>query len=99
FEHLSFDRRRFAPDLLEELLSAASQSVTVDGDLVSIGHIYIERKVRPLNLYLREEDPERSARAVLDYGQAIRNLACSNIFPGDLLLKNFGVTRAERVIF
>jgi len=99
FEHLTFDRRRFSPELLEELSTAAADSVTVEGDEVAIRHIYIERKVRPLNLFLREEGEELTARAVLDYGQAIRDLACSNIFPGDMLLKNFGVTNAGRVIF
>lgn len=99
FEHLTFDRRRFTPALLEELAGAAADSVSVEGDSITFHHIYIERKVRPLNLYLREEDEGLTARAVLDYGQAIRDLASSNIFPGDMLLKNFGVTRAGRVIF
>ena len=29
----------------------------------------------------------------MDYGLAIKQLAAANIFPGDMLLKNFGVTR------
>src|SRR5699024_10386014 len=33
------------------------------------------------------------------YGQAIRDLAAANIFPGDMLFKNFGVTRLGRVVF
>lgn len=99
FEHVTFDRRRFDPELLEELASAAGQTVSVSEDEVTIHHMYIERKVRPLNLFLREGSGQATARAVLDYGQAIRDLAASNIFPGDLLLKNFGVTRTDRVIF
>jgi isocitrate dehydrogenase kinase/phosphatase len=61
--------------------------------------MYIERRMTPLNLYLRSAPAADAERAVLDYGQCIRDLACTNIFPGDLLLKNFGVTRHGRVIF
>jgi isocitrate dehydrogenase kinase/phosphatase len=53
----------------------------------------------PLNLYLRTASETAAERVVLDYGQCIRDLAYTNIFPGDLLLKNFGVTRHGRVIF
>jgi isocitrate dehydrogenase kinase/phosphatase len=99
FEHLAFDRSRFAPELLEELQTECGESVQVTGDQVDIRHLYAERRLAPLNLYIRETD-ERSARAaVVDYGQAIRDLAATNTFPGDLLLKNFGVTRTGRVIF
>jgi isocitrate dehydrogenase kinase/phosphatase len=96
FEYLKFDRRRFSPELLDELLATAANSVSVEGDSVVIKHVYTERRLIPLNLYLR--DPE-AAEAVVDYGQAIKDLAATNIFPGDLLLKNFGVTRHGRVVF
>ena len=99
FEHLIFDRDRFAPDLLEELVTAAAGTVTVDERHVHIRHLYVERRVRPLNLFLREAEQGEAERVVRDYGQAIRDLATTNIFPGDLLLKNFGVTRSGRVTF
>jgi isocitrate dehydrogenase kinase/phosphatase len=99
FEHLTFEKRRFSARLLEELAASAAGSVTVDDELVHVHHLYVERRVQPLDLYLREADPESAARAVLDYGQAIRDLATTNIFPGDFLLKNFGVTRQGRVTF
>lgn len=99
FEHLRFERRRFSPALLEELQCVANQTVLVEGDMVVIRHVYIERQVTPLNLYVREAEPELAAAAVVDYGQAIKDLAASGIFPGDLLLKNFGVTRQGRVVF
>lgn len=99
FEHLTFDTSRFAPDLLEELRSEAAGSVTIQGGEVAIHHIYVERRLEPLNLFLREAEDGAAREALLDYGQAIRDLAVSNIFPGDLLLKNFGVTRHGRVIF
>lgn len=99
FEHLRFDRRRFAPDLLDELRTKASHRVTVDGDSVVIRHLYIERRLTPLNLFVRSAPPEAARAAVLDYGRAIKDLASANIFPGDILLKNFGVSRHGRVIF
>jgi isocitrate dehydrogenase kinase/phosphatase len=99
FEHLTFDIRRFEPDLVEELRTAASDDVTVSETGIHFHHLYLERRVRPLNLYLREVDEDRAAAALQDYGRAIRDLAYSNIFPGDMLLKNFGVTRHGRVIF
>jgi isocitrate dehydrogenase kinase/phosphatase len=99
FEHLAFPRRRFHPSLLEELLGSASLNVTLEGEHVVLHHLYTERRVRPLNLHLRAADQASARRVVLDYGQAIRDLAATNIFPGDLLLKNFGVTRHGRVIF
>jgi isocitrate dehydrogenase kinase/phosphatase len=73
--------------------------VHIDGDDLIFDHMYIERRMVPLNLYLRSAQPADAERAVLDYGQSIRDLALSNIFAGDLLLKNFGVTRHGRVIF
>lgn len=99
FEHLEFDRARFSPEVLDELLAEAPSTVRVNGDCVDLGHLYIERRVRPLDLYLREVDEAAGAEAVADYGQALHDLAATNTFPGDLLLKNFGVTRNGRVIF
>ena len=99
FKRIKFPKARFAPDLLEELLTEGSRTVLVEGDELLIDHVYIERRMTPLNLYLRSAKREQAEKAVLDYGQAIRDLAVTNIFPGDLLLKNFGVTRHGRVIF
>lgn len=99
FRRLRFPLSLFAKELLEELRSEAGESVRIDGDDLIIDHCYIERRLRPLNLYLQEVEPIAARRAVIDYGQAIRDLARSNVFPGDLLLKNFGVTRSGRIIF
>jgi isocitrate dehydrogenase kinase/phosphatase len=99
FKMLRFPRTRFDPVLLEHLLESTAQTVSVDGDDVVVMHCYVERRLRPLNLYLAEASPLAARHAVLDYGQAIRDLAATNIFPGDLLLKNFGVTRNGRIIF
>ena len=99
FRRLSFDVRRFNDKLLAALLEGCSLNCRIEGDQLLIEHIYIERRLTPLNIYLREASAEDAASAVIDYGQAIRDLASSNIFAGDLLPKNFGVTRRGRVIF
>ena len=99
FQRLRFSRRQFAPEALDELLRECAQTVQLDGEEVLIRHCYVERRVRPLDLYVREMPRPAAERAVLDYGQAIKDLARSNLFPGDLLLKNFGVTRHGRVLF
>jgi isocitrate dehydrogenase kinase/phosphatase len=98
FEHLDFPRRCFPDDLLAYLLAVTSMSVRVEGDRVVVRHLYIERRVTPLNLFLRDADPEAARDAVIDYGNAIKDLAAADIFTGDMLLKNFGVTRNGRVI-
>ncbi len=99
FLRLRFPKRQFAPAALDELLRECAQTVQLEGDEVLIKHCYVERRVRPLNLYVREAPAQAAERAVLEYGQAIKDLARSNIFPGDLLLKNFGVSRHGRVLF
>jgi isocitrate dehydrogenase kinase/phosphatase len=99
FRRLRFPRARFAPELLQDLQLEAAGSVHEDGADLVFDHMYIERRMTPLNLYLRSAPAAAAERVVLDYGQCIRDLAYTNIFPGDLLLKNFGVTRHGRVIF
>jgi isocitrate dehydrogenase kinase/phosphatase len=99
FEHLCIPRERFEESLLQLLLAEASHTVRVEGDDVLIAHCYIERRVRPLNLYLLEEKETRVVAAALDYGQAIKDLAAANVFAGDIFTKNFGVTRTGRVVF
>ncbi|HME41020.1 MAG TPA: bifunctional isocitrate dehydrogenase kinase/phosphatase [Steroidobacteraceae bacterium] len=99
FKRLRLPRGRFMPALADELLNEASQSCRIEGDDLIVEHCYIERRLRPLNLFLREADPAAAESAIIDYGNALRDLAASDVFPGDLLLKNFGVTSHGRVIF
>ena len=99
YRHLRFPRDRFAPALLDELLQQCAQSVRVDGDQVEVALCYVQRRFRPLNLYLREQGGEAVRAAVLDYAQAITDMARNNIFPGDMLPKNFGVSRHGRAVF
>jgi len=99
FEHLRIPGDRFDSELLAELLRDAASIVKKDGGDVIIARAYVERRLRPLNVFFRENEPETVAAAGRDYGQSIKDLAASNIFPGDLLTKNFGVTRHGRVVF
>jgi len=99
FEHLRFDKARFNPTLLDELLKTAARTVRVEGESVIIEHLYTERRLVPLNLYLREVGEDAGHDMVVEYGNAIKDLASTNIFPGDILLKNFGVTRHRRIVF
>jgi isocitrate dehydrogenase kinase/phosphatase len=99
FEHLQIHRDRFTADLLAELEAEAGRTVQINLEHVVIEHVYVERRVIPLDLYLQQAEPEAAQAAVVEYGRAIKDLAETNIFPGDLLLKNFGVTRHGRVVF
>ncbi len=99
YRNIELPLDRFSPDLLDELVNGASRTTRVSGDRLVVDLVYMERKLRPLNLYLSEASRVRAEAAVRDYGQAIKELAMTNIFPGDMLLKNFGVTRHGRVIF
>jgi isocitrate dehydrogenase kinase/phosphatase len=99
YEHLKIPRARISPGLLEDLLREASRDVEVRGDDLVVRHVYVERRVTPLDVFLREAEPEAAEAAVSDWGRCIKDLAAANIFPGDVLLKNFGVTRHGRVVF
>ncbi|HMT21951.1 MAG TPA: bifunctional isocitrate dehydrogenase kinase/phosphatase, partial [Promineifilum sp.] len=99
FEFLEFPRERFSGELLTALAESCSQSVCIGDETVVIAHAYVQRRVVPLDIFVREAREDTACLAVSDYGQAIKDLASSNIFPGDMLLKNFGVTRHGRVVF
>jgi isocitrate dehydrogenase kinase/phosphatase len=99
FEHLRISRDRFEPALIKKLLRDAAATVRLEGNDIIIAHAYVERRVRPLNLLFAEADEMTAIAAARDYGQAVKDLAASNIFPGDLLTKNFGLTRRGRVVF
>jgi isocitrate dehydrogenase kinase/phosphatase len=99
FKNLALPLARFAPELLEQLRELAPSSIEIDGDNLIVRHCYIERRLRPLNLYLPTATQEQIERAVRDYGDAIKELAIANVFCGDLIWRNFGLTRYDRVIF
>jgi len=99
FSYAALPRSRFHPDLLEELGRLAPTSFELDGDSIVIKHLYIERRMTPLNIHLEHANDDDVEHAVEEYGNAIREMAIANIFPGDMLWKNFGVTRYGRVVF
>ncbi|MBK9114357.1 MAG: bifunctional isocitrate dehydrogenase kinase/phosphatase [Betaproteobacteria bacterium] len=99
YSDVAFPRSRFAPELLAELRDVAPTQIEEDGDRVIVRHVYIERRMTPLNLFLEAADDSERIAAIRDYGDALRELAAVNIFAGDLLFKNFGMTRYGRVVF
>uniref|UniRef100_UPI00258018AC bifunctional isocitrate dehydrogenase kinase/phosphatase n=1 Tax=Aeromonas sp. TaxID=647 RepID=UPI00258018AC len=99
FTNFEFPLDRISPELLAELKTVAPSALTITGDKLVITHLYTERKMIPLNLYLDKADEQQTRLALEEYGNAIKQLAAANIFPGDMLFKNFGVTRHGRVVF
>ncbi|MBD3649338.1 MAG: bifunctional isocitrate dehydrogenase kinase/phosphatase [Pseudomonadales bacterium] len=99
FTDMILPRARFSEDLIEELLAVAASSVTLTEEFIIISHLYTERLMTPLNIYIERESNFEVRQALDEYGNAIKQLAAANIFPGDMLLKNFGVTRHGRVVF
>lgn len=96
---LAVRKSAFAPALLEEIDREAREAIAITGDQVVFKHAYTERRMTPLDVHLREASPEAARTAVIDLGRAIKDLAGLNLFPGDLLPKNFGVTRHGRIVF
>ncbi len=103
FSDAALPLARFSQEVINQLKSLAPSLIEIEGSDLIIKHVYIERRMVPLNIYL--EQAERDGRddlidqVVQEYGNAIRELASANIFPGDMLWKNFGVTRYGRVVF
>jgi isocitrate dehydrogenase kinase/phosphatase len=99
YSNVAFPRSRFEPELIEELERTCASVVEVGDDVIVIKHLYIERRMIPLNIYLADATREQVTQAVVEYGHAIKDLVAANIFPGDMLWKNFGVTRHGKVVF
>jgi isocitrate dehydrogenase kinase/phosphatase len=114
YSNVAFPRERFEDELIEEIQKFAPSQIEINTrpdngrQEVVIKHAYIERRMIPLNIYLQEsfdvglQDPRAKAqmeRAVIEYGNAIKDLVAANIFPGDMLWKNFGITRHGKVVF
>jgi len=99
YSEVTLPRQRFSSELIRELLQYCPSVVEVDQECVLLRHVYIERRMTPLNIYLQHATDVEVDRAICEYGNAIKDLAAANIFPGDMLFKNFGVTRLNRVVF
>jgi isocitrate dehydrogenase kinase/phosphatase len=99
FAHVAFPDSRFDPELIEEMKNVAPSAIEHAEGQIVVDHMYVERRLTPLDLFIHDADDDKLRDAVLDYGNAIKELASADLFPGDLLLKNFGVTRYGRVVF
>ena len=99
FSNVAFPLKDIDDALLKELEKKASSNIEIENDLLIIKHMYIENKMTPLNMYLETANKKQQNHIINDYGKAIDELINSNIFPGDMLTKNFGVTRQNRVVF
>ncbi len=99
FSSVAFPIERISPPLLEKLKKDIPSQLEIDGDYLIIQHLYIEKRMVPLNIFIEYATDEQLEEAVRDYGNSIKDMARANIFPGDMLIKNFGVTRQNRVIF
>ncbi len=99
FSDVAFPHARFEDELLAELRHFCPSVIEDDGETLIIKHVYIERRMVPLNIYLRDANAAQVTQAVIEYGNAIKDLVAANIFPGDMLWKNFGVTRHGKVVF
>lgn len=99
YTRVAFPRHRFDDELIAELKHFCASLIEESGDDLVLKHVYIERRMVPLNIYLQDATPEQVERVVVEYGHAIKDLVAANIFPGDMLWKNFGVTRHGKVVF
>jgi len=107
YSQVALPRARISAELMRELMATCPSLLDVDQNSdqnaeqssVIIKHVYIERRMTPLNIYLQHATDTELEHAIDEYGEAIKDLARANIFPGDMLYKNFGVTRLDRVVF
>ena len=99
YSHAAFPTSRITAELMAELQAKCGSSIEIEGDKVIVRHLYIERRLDPLNLYFQNASEDQKENAVIGFGNALKEMAAANIFAGDLLYKNFGVTRHGRVIF
>jgi isocitrate dehydrogenase kinase/phosphatase len=99
YSDVAFPLDRLDPALLAELERSCASSLARDGGRLVIKHLYVERRMTPLDIWIRTAADDQVRHVVREYGQAVRELAEANIFAGDLMLKNFGVTHWGRVVF
>lgn len=99
FENFAIESARISPALRAALWQFVPEKLQQRGDMLVISHLYMERKMTPLNIWLEQANDAQRRDAIEEYGNAVKQLAAANIFPGDMLFKNFGVTRHGRVVF
>ncbi|WP_434778183.1 bifunctional isocitrate dehydrogenase kinase/phosphatase [Neisseria sp. Ec49-e6-T10] len=99
FSYVAFPLARFSAECLQQLENNCHSNISIEDDCLIIKHMYIERRMTPLNIYMTQANETEKTRVLQDYGLAIKEIAAAGVFPGDLLMKNFGVTRHGRVVF
>lgn len=99
FENFAIEQQRLSPQLLALLQREVPEKLHYQGEQLVISHLYMERRMTPLNMWLEQANPQQRREAIEEYGNAVKQLAAANIFPGDMLYKNFGITRHGRVVF
>ncbi len=99
YSNVSLPTSRFEPELLEELKETCASSIFFDNENIIFRHVYLERRMTPLNMFMQQASDKQLEAVIKDYGDAIKQLAAANIFPGDFLYKNFGVTQLGRIVF
>ncbi len=99
YSNVALPKSRFNAELIAEIKHFCPSLLEEDGANFVLKHLYIERRMVPLNLYLQAATPAQRDAAVIEYGNAIKDLVAANIFPGDMLWKNFGMTRHDKVVF
>ncbi|QRN41672.1 MAG: bifunctional isocitrate dehydrogenase kinase/phosphatase [Neisseriaceae bacterium] len=99
YTNVAIPLSRCSEELLTELKELAPSQIKICKDLLIIKHVYIERRLKPLNIQMKKAPQEEKENLVIEYGNTLKDLATANIFPGDMLYKNFGLTSYGKLIF
>ena len=97
YYNLELDPAWFEADLLAELLRDAGKSVSLRDDAVILKHLIVQRRVRPLPVFLQDATPEEAREVIVNLGHCIKNNAAANVFNKDLDARNYGVSRFQKV--
>lgn len=94
---IRLDRRWFSADLLEELLTEASETVSLVDDDVVFKYLIVQIKLTPLPVYLETATEKQAETAIANLGYCIKNNAAANIFNRDLDARNYGIGSYSKV--
>jgi isocitrate dehydrogenase kinase/phosphatase len=97
YYNLKLDRSWFNPALLDELLVEASETVSLRGDAVILKFLIVQRRMRPLPVFLETATEAEAETAIINLGDCIKNNAAANIFNKDLDARNYGVSRFLKI--
>jgi len=97
YSNVKLDRAMFAPSLLDELLEAGVETVSLERGAVVFKHLIVQLKLTPLPLFLASASHDEARTAVINLGDCIKNNAAANIFNKDLDGRNYGVSGILKV--